>query len=187
MVMAVLTLLLTAGDQGTDIASTINLCTTPQCGCEWDGEGCYPPSDVCGAAVINGTPAAHYCRYDTLGPVVSTSKNATRESCDSKGTYPPSDTPTCQCYWDIQDIWTGVCSAPRGICADMEVDNGTQGQEYCQNINSRFRCESRSWGSWLLPAINQILPGVRHPVWCATSITTIIGPSLIANLMLLIT
>ena len=185
LVVAILTLGLTATDQVTDILSSIKLCTT-QCGCEWNEMwGCYPPADgVCGGSVFNGTAAGEYCFYDTLPHTgsggISERRRATEETCAKKAPYSPPTTPTCQCWWSY---W-GPCHAPRGTCTGMDV-NGTDGDSYCSSIDSKSQCEDSS-SSWLLPAIHQLLPGVRHPVWCLTSVGTLIGPSLISNLMLLI-
>ena len=185
LAMAILTLGLTCTDQGTDIASSYSICTTP-CGCVWDerGYGCLPPDDVCRSTVINGTAAGSYCAYDIVphtGPGGGTSKGErtpNESSCVLKPPYSPPT--TCQCEWWAK--W-GKCKAPVGTCRDMDVGDGPSGLDYCSSIYSQSECEAIS--SWPLPAIHQLLPGVRHPSWCLSSMGTVIAPSVIANIMLL--
>ena len=147
----------------------------------WNEGYCTPPLDVCGGAVINGKPAWNYCYWDIVtntGGGTSKREWTTRESCAKKTYSPPT---SCQCEWADR----GECEAPwYGPCAAMELGNGSTGRSHCSSIDSQSQCEG-SRGSWLLPAIHQLFPGVRHPSWCLSSMGTVIVPSVIANIMLL--
>ncbi|CAL4105344.1 unnamed protein product, partial [Meganyctiphanes norvegica] len=148
-----------------------------QCACEYKisqqydifgiYKDCEAPSDLCGAGLINGMPVYKYCPT-----------HKTEKSC--KSSEPWTVPMNCQCHWRAHPFGGG-CKAPYGICSTMEV-NGTSGREYCSKVTSERGCENLP--AWLHPDSNRYQ--LRHPYWCSMSIGFILGPSIMINLVLLI-
>ncbi|CAL4140600.1 unnamed protein product, partial [Meganyctiphanes norvegica] len=169
VIMSVVALILTLSDVGTDAAFAYRVCTTP-CGCQYAKGACRTPRDICGDATIHGISVNDYC----WGGFLNRTDEAT---CKKKEDWEiPA---TCRCSWDDED---GTCDAILGGRCQIMGADGTDGWDYCRNNRSKSDCQDLP--EWPHPDYNNVQ--IRHPHWCASSIGFILGPSMIINMVLLV-
>ncbi|CAL4093328.1 unnamed protein product [Meganyctiphanes norvegica] len=173
VLISITTLVLTIADVTTDALSAHRICTTSSCRCFFNAGTCLAPGveedDICIDAFINGTYVYDYCGGSSI--------NITEEACRNKDPWLVPN--TCQCYWtdDSEKEDLGWCQATTGRCDGMVI-NGVNIQKYCNNGHSKGDCENFTW--------SHPDPTIRHPYWCYWSIGFILGPSILINLILLI-
>ncbi|CAL4205923.1 unnamed protein product, partial [Meganyctiphanes norvegica] len=86
------------------------------------------------------------------------------------------DLPTCRLVGGTRDDENGSS----GCASRPNVEGGISSREYCNSFN-KSDCNSHKW-----PHPDYYESPRRHPYWCGLSVAFTLGPSLLTNVILLI-